>query len=172
MIQLSALYSTNFLLTNSYHVKSSLLTKDFAVACSARFVLQLEATAFHCKHCCTSCLVNSASSTHCVTMQDLDKHKQQFTTNLMKDTKFDMPGTVPMTYKSCFIAAIIQRVLGFLTLCKAKKTICILQGKVHWARSLRTAKHRVASMRILLEEAQSQCCEVLFTHPLKHIPSY
>ncbi|KAL3131738.1 hypothetical protein ABBQ38_007457 [Trebouxia sp. C0009 RCD-2024] len=33
------------------------------------------------------------------------------------------------------------------------------QGKLHWARTLRTAKHQVAKMRLLLEEAQSQCSE-------------
>ncbi|KAL3131730.1 hypothetical protein ABBQ38_007450 [Trebouxia sp. C0009 RCD-2024] len=33
------------------------------------------------------------------------------------------------------------------------------QGKLHWARSLRTAKHKVTKMRLLLEEAQSQCSE-------------
>ncbi|KAL3163186.1 hypothetical protein ABBQ32_009590 [Trebouxia sp. C0010 RCD-2024] len=33
------------------------------------------------------------------------------------------------------------------------------QGKLHWARTLRTAKHQVAKMRLLLEKAQSQCSE-------------
>lgn len=46
-----------------------------------------------------------------------------------------------------------------------------LQGKVHWARSLRTAKHQVAKLRLSLEEAQRQSQEVQLMSSLHIIPS-
>lgn len=45
-----------------------------------------------------------------------------------------------------------------------------LQGKVHWARSLRAAKHRVAKLRLSLEEAQRQTQEVQLLYLLHDIP--
>ena len=56
--------------------------------------------------------------------------------------------------------------------CQALKAICALQGKVHWARTLRTAKHQITKMRLLLEKAESHRYEVhlLPTHSLLQHP--
>ena len=46
-----------------------------------------------------------------------------------------------------------------------------LQDKVHWVRSLRTAKHQVAKLLLSLEEAQGQSREVQLLSSLHNTSS-